>query len=378
MKITTIKWLLFIVILSTKTLIAQELPPKEPSPIDVKQIHSGHSLTDPLFHPWPGQYRYLIYDILNGNYDNLGKATVPGSPMFWRWDNEHTLDPSARFDIQNWELLIITEGIPIPDDGNTPPQITPAKEYLSNYVNNAWINGNNGNGAATLLWTTWTNIDDSDGPWRQMIDEYEVLWEEMMDYANDNRPDGATPVYIIPGHRMMAQLYDDIQSGLVPGITSIDDFFSDTIHLNDLGAYAMAMIHYACIYNESPVGITNNLFAQNDQENKDIPSMELANYLQTMIWQVVINYSRTGITDETLSINDNAKPNTIDCVFPNPAKDKLTICNNDKDNTDKVIIFDLTGKIMLSTYQTEIDIRDLSSGYYFISKGGKFSKFIKL
>ncbi|MCA4810545.1 hypothetical protein IF128_12480 [Empedobacter stercoris] len=45
------------------------------------------------------------------------------------------------------------------------------------YVNNAWENGNQGNGAPTLLWTTWTNIDNSDGPWRETLDNYELLWE---------------------------------------------------------------------------------------------------------------------------------------------------------------------------------------------------------
>ncbi|MGB1248290.1 MAG: hypothetical protein ACPG4Z_05350, partial [Chitinophagales bacterium] len=86
--------------------------------------------------------------------DDIEQATIPGSPMFWRWDNETDLETSARYDIADWELLVITEGIPIPDNGGTPPLITPANEYLSLYVNNAWDNGNDGNGVNTLLWTT--------------------------------------------------------------------------------------------------------------------------------------------------------------------------------------------------------------------------------
>lgn len=85
------------------------------------------------------------------------------------------------------------------------------RTYLSNFVNNAWSNGNGGKGAPTLLWTTWTSIDGKDGPFREMLDSQGKEWEAMQEYANKNRPVGAPPVYIIPGHKMMARIYDDIQ-----------------------------------------------------------------------------------------------------------------------------------------------------------------------
>lgn len=44
---------LMVVCISGK-LHGQPLPPKQPFPFNIKQIHSGHSLTDPLFYPhWP-------------------------------------------------------------------------------------------------------------------------------------------------------------------------------------------------------------------------------------------------------------------------------------------------------------------------------------
>lgn len=290
----------FVLVLGLKVVsTAQELPPKQAYAYDVKQIHSGHSLTDPLFgQPWPGQYVDLMTG-LRGTWagDDIGKATIPGSPMRWRWDNETTLQPtSARYNISEWELLVITEGVPM-----TEYMHDDSKMYLSSYVNNAWDNGNDGNGTPTLLWTTWTNIDDSDGPWRATLDSYESIWEGMMDYANENRPSGATPVYIIPGHRLMARLYDDIQAGQVPGITHINQFFSDNIHVNTLGAYAVAMIHYACIYNQSPVGLPNDFSNENWQYNGS-PTPEQAAYLQNMIWDVVTNYDRTGVTNGVLPV----------------------------------------------------------------------------
>ena len=288
-----------LVYLSLPVLGQNPLPPKPPSDFNVYQIHSGHSLTDPLFHPhWPGQYVNLMTEVLGTwAFDYVGKSTIPGSTLKWRWENP--TDPDARHDIGDWELLSITERVPVCYEGGGTQQwyldcIDEQREYLSMFVNNAWENGNNGDGAPTLLWTTWTNIDDSDGPWRAMLDIQEVEWENMQNYANDNLPEDAIPVYIIPGHRMMARLYDDIALGLVPDVDDISDFFSDNIHTNELGAYAIAMIHYACIFNTSPVGLPNDLLP-NAGPDVPIPSPALADYLQHMIWDVVTSYDPTGI-----------------------------------------------------------------------------------
>src|SRR5690606_14556804 len=115
---------------------------------------------------------------------------------------------------------------------------------------------------------------------------------------NANRPAGCPPVYLIPGHRMMARIYDDIQADLVPGVDHISDFFSDTIHVNDAGSYAMAMIHYASIYHQSPVGLPNQLFNDSNLNIHTPPPPALAAYIQQMVWDVVTSYPRTGVGPE--------------------------------------------------------------------------------
>ena len=372
------KKMLLILSLSIITFsYTQSLPPKQAYPLTVKQIHSGHSLTDPLFHPWPGQYKNLVAITLNGIWDNIGKSTIPGSPLMWRWGHENgeegqaVLVPSARHDIADWELLVITEGVPI-----NPVAINDSKEYLSRYVNNAWNNGDNGNGAPTLLWTTWTNIDDSDGPWRQALNDHELLWEELMDHANANLPSGATPVYIIPGHRMMMRLYDDIQLNLVPGINEIGDLFVDTIHLNDLGAYAMAMIHYACVYNESPVGITNVLWPDHLIPDHTIPTPAFASYIQNMVWEIVTNYERTGISG-TLSQDKVTLESSLK-VFPNPSNKIITIhFNNDTVLNSTITINNLLGQTVYTGNETTIDISALTKGTYVLKVNNESLKFVK-
>ncbi len=353
-----------------------QLPPKQAYPYDIRQIHSGHSLTDPLFgQPWPGQYVNLMTDV-RGVWagDDIGKSTIPGSPIFWRWDHDSTISPSARFDIADWELQIITEGIPIPGAQSSPVDLTDSYTYLSLYVNNAWQNGNMGNGTPTLLWTTWTSLDGTEGPWRPTLDEYEAYWEELMDYANANRPAGATPVYIIPGHRMMRRIYDDIQLGQVPDITSIDELFGDNIHTNSLGDYAIAMIHYACIYNESPVGLPAQLMT-NPPQGFQYPSPSLAHYIQTIVWEEVTNYDRTGITDSTSSVAE--KENTSFLIHPNPASTVLHL-SNVTDSDMNYSIYDYLGNTIQSGIGPEIDVSQLETGMYFIQVGESYEVFQKL
>lgn len=371
-----------IVLLFSSLAFAQTLPPKAVYPLNVKQIHSGHSLTDPLFSNWPGQYPYLVSTVLGGSFDNVKKSTIPGSGLRWRWDNAPGYgQPDARHDIADWELLSITEGVPLLIEGENTAEwylsgIQDQKNYLSLFVNNAWNNGNNGNGAPTLLWTTWTNIDNSDGPWRQMLDNQGAEFERMQDYANANRPNGAPPVYIIPGHKMMARIYDDIQLGNVPGITNINQFFSDNIHTNSLGDYAITLIHYACIFNSSPVGLTNNLLDPNN--NSPRPSTALATYLQTIIWEVVTSYPRTGIYPIVTS-TEEVNTETEFFIYPNPATELLNLSPQNKSlSTDlEYTIYNNQGSTLITGKGNSINIQELPSGLYYLKTGNRFVKFIK-
>jgi Secretion system C-terminal sorting domain len=378
--------LIFILFLVTYFCFGQTLPPKQAYPLNVKQIHSGHSLTDPLFYPhWPGLYVNLmgVENTLPAGqlFDAMvGKSTVPGSSLKHRWNTPIGFgSPDARLNISNWELLSITERVPLNYEGGNTQQwylagIQEQKEYLSLFVNNAWNNGNNGNGSPTLLWTTWTNLDNSDGPWRQMLDIQGKEFEKMQDYANSKRPSDAPPVYIIPGHKMMAKLYDDIQLNLVPGITNINQFFSDNIHTNELGAYAISMIHYACIFNKNPDGLPNKLLP-NAPQNTPIPSPALASYLQTMIWDVVINYSRTGIITSVLSSEVSSHNNKV-IVFPNPVTNFLHIIKSDLEDNFPNYIYDNTGKIIYIGYENKVNVSEFSSGIYFLKTGNVNKKFI--
>ncbi len=148
--------------------IYAQLPPKPAYPFGIKQPHCGHSLTDPLFYPWPGQFVELVVDIngLRGwqifhpaPFANVlvGKATLPGAWIRFHWDqtlaacNPNCYDPNynPRYDIDKWELLIITENY----QGVADFTMQNTHTNLLNFVQHAWQNGNGGNGTPVLLWT---------------------------------------------------------------------------------------------------------------------------------------------------------------------------------------------------------------------------------
>jgi hypothetical protein len=68
------------------------------------------------------------------------------------------------------------------------------------------------------------------------------------------------PVRIVPAGAALATLKTEIESGKVPGMKDFfGECFSDDLHLSPKGAYLVSLVHYACIYGKSPVGVVGAL-----------------------------------------------------------------------------------------------------------------------
>ena len=375
------------VFFTSYTCVSQNLKPKQAYATTVKQIHSGHSLTDPLFYPhWPGQYVNLM-GMVNGIgpgqlvNNTIGKSTTPGSSIKARWQTPPGYGaPDARHGISNWELLCITERVPLYYDGGSSQDwyrqaLIEQREVFSQFVNNAWTNGNGGKGTPTLLWTTWVQLDSSNpSAFRAMLDIQGTEWEKMQDYANQRLPQAATPVYLIPGHKMMARLYDDIKSGVVPGISNIKQLFSDNIHTNELGAYAISMIHYACIYNKSPEGLPVDLLP-NAASGTLKPSAALAMYVQKMVWKVVTSYPRTGISATTdIGHLERSKNNSL--VHPNPATEWVSLRDENLPVDATVNIYSILGEVIYSGTSRRISLVGVPPGVYNMQIGTYRESFV--
>jgi hypothetical protein len=250
-------------------------------PLTQRVIQSGHSLTDGILNP----LRQIV-GFAGNKAAVIDNSTIPGSPMDWRWNHAPGYGkPDARHDIARYDTLVLTERVSL---SNTVPYHNSLDEALR-WFTNAWINGNDGNGAETVLYATWVNIDsgpNSENPYkdpeghitfRERLPLEMERWKTILEHVNDNKPINSEPMRIIPGPRLMAAIYDEIAEGNAPGITDISDLFSDNIHLNNLGNYYIALAHFAVIYGRDPRGIQNLSGVTPDQ----------ALWMQDLLWRVL-------------------------------------------------------------------------------------------
>lgn len=135
------------------------------------------------------------------------------------------------------------------------------------------------------LYETWHPLDEGD--WLARIpQDRATMWEPSL-LAPAIRAAGA-PVRIIPAGKVMAALVREVEArpGGIGGMTGRRDLFSDDIHLNDLGHYLVALVHYASLYRRSPAGLPFRLLRA-DGSPAEAPSPELAAEMQRIVWQVV-------------------------------------------------------------------------------------------
>lgn len=263
-------------------------------PFSTRLIQSGHSLTDPIVpvldtmvaHIGGTEARRRVID----------RSTIPGSPMDWRWEHRAQYLPDARHDIANYDLLVITERVSL--SGTMPWHNS--EEMARRWFVHAWENGNGGAGAESILYATWVNTDSGPGfanpyndpeghlTFRARLPAEMDRWQAILDHVNANRPKGAPAMQMIPGPLIMAAAHDAIASRQAPGLTRIEDLFSDTIHLNDTGAYLIALAHLAVIYDQNPKTVPDRL-AQSAGLRP-----ETAHWMQALVHDVLRNYADAG------------------------------------------------------------------------------------
>jgi hypothetical protein len=117
---------------------------------------------------------------------------------------------------------------------------------------------------------------------------YTELVRERMQQGNPGKP-----IRIVPGGPALARLKGEIEAGRVPGIT---DFFatqfSDDLHLSATGRYLIALVHYACIYKETPEGKVGPL-------TSGLTPMQ-ARIFQRIAWDTVTNYPYARLNDSVI------------------------------------------------------------------------------
>lgn len=152
------------------------------------------------------------------------------------------------------------------------------------------------------LYETWHKLDDPAG-WLERIDtDLTEYWKgEVLRPALADLPEGAR-IHVIPAGQALAAFVRAVEArGGIPDVRDRRDLFAkgpdgtpDVIHLNELGNYLVALVHYAVIYQRDPTGLPFRL-QRSDGSPATAPEPETALLMQEIAWEVAKNTPMTGL-----------------------------------------------------------------------------------
>ncbi len=223
--------------------------------------------------------------------DQHRKGDVPGMEQENAHPNHRPADTALASGA--YDAVVLTEMVEIRD----AIRYHDSANALAHWARTARAGNPN---ARLYLYETWHRLDDAEG-WLNRIDaDFTRAWQDQLLRVAMVAPDVGT-IHLIPGGQTLAAVTRAIEAGEVPGLTRREDLFSrdaagavDPIHLNDLGAYIIALTHFATLYHRSPLGLPGALLRADGTPATPIPDAAIAP-LQTLVWQVVTRYSLTGV-----------------------------------------------------------------------------------
>lgn len=193
----------------------------------------------------------------------------------------------------SYDALVLTEMVEIRD----AIRHHDAAEYLALWAGLTW----DANPQTRIyLYETWHHTDDGNG-WLLRIDrDLRKFWQGRVKYPALAATDA--PIHLIPAGQVMAAFVRRVEaSGGIGGVTILHDLFTkrddgtpDTIHFNDLGAYLVALTHYAVLYHRDPRGLPHAL-TRADGSAATAPSADVAAAMQDVVWQVIARHPETGV-----------------------------------------------------------------------------------
>ncbi|MCZ4351259.1 hypothetical protein O4H61_01905 [Roseovarius aestuarii] len=210
-------------------------------------------------------------------------------------ENNHPRYRDARSAISSgdYDAVVLTEMVEIKD----AIRYHDSAKYLGKWAKLA----RTANPAPRVyLYETWHRLDDAQGWMTRLQEDLPSQWEARILLPNLSAD--APPIYVIPAGQVMAQLVREVEAtGGIGPMKTREDLFQrgadgtlDTIHINDLGAYLVALTHYAVLYGRSPEGLPYEL-ARADGRAANSPGADLAALMQRVVWQVVTIYPKTGV-----------------------------------------------------------------------------------
>lgn len=210
-------------------------------------------------------------------------------------DNAHPRFRPAREALASgdYDAVVLTEAVEIRD----AIRWQASAAYLARWAEAARAGNPD---VRVYLYETWHQLDDKDGFLERVDADLPRYWEGELLRGAAARPGGA-PIWLIPAGQVLARAIRAAEAGEIPGVTRREDFFlktpdgaQDQIHLSDLGAWLVATVHYAVLYQRSPEGLPAALLRA-DGTPIEAPSPEAALALQRLVWEAAASDPRTGL-----------------------------------------------------------------------------------
>jgi hypothetical protein len=270
-------------------LYARPLPPPA-GPLRV--YHLGHSLV--------GRDMPAMLQQLAGAGHRYESQLGWGATLKAHWgdvpiegfaaENAHARyrEAGEAVDSGDYDVLVLTEMVEIRD----AIRYYDSWDYLHRWARRAWDARPQ---ARVYLYETWPELDDPEG-WLTRLDlDPGRYWEAGILARAQAFDDMDRPVHVIPAGQVLARFVRALEArGGVDGLSRKEDLFQDAIHVNDLGAYLVALTHYAVLYQRSPAGLPYRL-RRADGSAADAPGPDAALLMQEVVWDVVTHDPKTGV-----------------------------------------------------------------------------------
>lgn len=229
-----------------------------------------------------------------------------GTPLLAHWEpdvpvngfeteNDHPKFAPAREALQSggFDALVLTEMVELKD----AIRYHDSAKYLAKWAQLARTARPD---VRVYLYETWHNTDDPAGWLARIDDDYDTLWVQRVLVPAVVQT--GVPIHVIPGGQALAAFVRAVDArGGVGNVAGRDALMArtpegavDTIHLSDLGAYLIALTHYATLYQRSPVGLPLALYRA-DGTAAVAPDAQSGELMQQIVWDVVRSTSFSGV-----------------------------------------------------------------------------------
>ena len=263
----------------------------DPAAKTVRTFHIGNSLTDTVV----GWLQPMAESA--GRRMDFHRFTIPGAPTDWLWNHPGSGFGDPRYIEAFFALAPIDHIFTQPFAGHGR-SIENEAEHSGRFFAACRKHSPD---VQAWLYVQWPGPDFKDSwaqgkidklplkpatTWQEGVANHIAYTEAVRERIN-SRNEGK-PVLIVPGGLALAMLKTQMDTGNVPGMTDFfKEIFSDGIHMTAKGRYMITLVHYACIYRESPEGKVSTLTSSLTDEQ--------AKLFQQIAWEAAGGYKWSGI-----------------------------------------------------------------------------------